>query len=84
MKLATITTGLCAAIAFTALGSSPASAINTYKNWDGSASVSKFGCPNTTTYGQVITIPGNKRVLNGFTFWWKNVRSGSMVVRGEV
>jgi len=46
--------------------------------------VGSFGCPNTTTYGQVITVPNNKHNLNSFTFEWVNGSTGSMVVRGEV
>ena len=43
-----------------------------------------FGCPDTTTYGQVITAP-KTATLNKFSFWWANAgNSGSMVVRGEV
>ena len=74
-----------AAFVFAALGSSPASAINTYKSWDGVQYVFPFGCPDTTTYGQVITIPKSKHTLNKFTFSWATYAgSGSMVVRGEV
>jgi hypothetical protein len=83
-------TAAAASIAFLAVGTGPASAstnkatINTYKNWDGSQSVVPFGCPNTTTYGQTITVPAGKTLLNKFTFAWTNLDSGSMVVRGEV
>jgi hypothetical protein len=81
------------AFAFAALGATQASAstakrhptINTYKNWDGSQEVVEFGCPNTTTYGQVIKVPGHKAHLDKFSFSWINFSgSGSMVVRGEV
>jgi hypothetical protein len=76
-----------------ALGSTPASAsaanrsptINTYRHWNGSRFIFPFGCPDTTTYGQVIKVPGNKSNLQKFSFWWSNYSgSGSMVVRGEV
>ena len=82
-----------AAFIFAAFGSTQASAsttrvrptINTFKAWDGSQNVIEFGCPNTTTYGQVITVPAGKTLLNKFTFAWENYAgSGSMVVRGEV
>jgi hypothetical protein len=78
---------------FAALGVAQASAtvldkkptINTYKNWDGSERVASFGCPNTTTYGQVITIPATYTHLNKFTFSWTNLGgSGSMKVRADV
>ena len=74
------------ALTLAVLGSTPAAAISTYKSWDGAQFVYEFGCPNTTTYGQVITIPRTKTHLNKFVFSWANVpgSSGSMVVRGEV
>jgi len=72
------------AAAFAIVLASPASAMGTYKNWDGSSFVQAFGCPNTTTYGQVITVPANKHFMNNFVFSWINLDSGSMVVRGEV
>jgi hypothetical protein len=59
--------------------------INTFKDWDGSTFIFPFGCPDTTTYGQVITVPNHKSHLKKFRFSWSNYDgSGSMVVRGEV
>jgi len=80
-----LSTACALAFAITALASTPASAVSTYKSWDGSQDVTEFGCPDTTTYGQVITV-GNKNTLNKFAFSWLYVGSdgGSMVVRGEV
>jgi hypothetical protein len=83
-----IVVAICAAIAFTATTSGVAfcgkATINTYKRWQGST-VSPFGCPFTTTYGQVITVPANAHTLNKFRFWWSGGGSiGSMVVRGEI
>jgi hypothetical protein len=89
----TAVTASAVAFVFAAFGNIQASAsttrvrptINTFKVWDGSQNVIEFGCPNTTTYGQVITVPGSKTLLNKFTFAWENYTgSGSMVVRGEV
>src|ERR1043166_9713031 len=79
-------TASAVAFAFAALGSSPAAAkgISTYKSWNGSSIIEPFGCPNTTTYGQVITIPKSKTHLGKFTFSWINLNTGSMVMRGEV
>ena len=76
---------ICAA-AVAALGSSAAFAahINTLKSWDGSSYVQPFGCPDTTTYGQVITVPKGETTLNKFTFEWKNLGTGSFIARGEV
>jgi hypothetical protein len=59
--------------------------INTYKVWDGSTTIQAFGCPDTTTYGQVITVPAGKTTLNKYTFYMNDFgATGSMVVRGEV
>src|SRR5262249_9476770 len=71
-------------VAFAVLISLPVSAFGTKKSWDGVQREPGFGCPNDTTFGQVITIPGNKRTLNKFTFWWVRSTHGSMVVRAEV
>jgi hypothetical protein len=81
---ASLPAACAAALAFAALGSSPAAAISTYKSWNGSSIIEPFGCPNTTTYGQVITIPKSKTHLGKFTFSWINLNTGSMVMRGEV
>jgi len=71
--------------AFAALAFSPASALSTYGAWDGSNYIYPFGCDNTATYGQVITVKG-KTTLNNFAFSWAtyNDTTGSMVVRAEV
>ncbi len=84
-------TGCAAGLAIVALGTVQASAmvnvakpaINTYKNWDGSTFIHPFGCPNTTTYGQVFT--AGKATLTKYTFSWQNYTApGSMKIRGEV
>jgi hypothetical protein len=74
----------CAAM-FTCAGlaGSSAKSIGTYKRWNGSDNVYPFGCADTTTYGQLVTVPATN-TLNKFSFWWANHTSGSMVVRGEV
>ncbi|HEX3945670.1 MAG TPA: hypothetical protein VHW69_16450 [Rhizomicrobium sp.] len=79
-------TAAAAVFALTAMASLPASAksISTLKSWDGAAYVQPFGCPDTTTYGQVITIPNNLTNLSKFSFEWINLNTGTMVVRGEV
>jgi hypothetical protein len=90
LLLRSAVTASAVAIAFLALGTSAASAssaaatINTYPSWDGSSEVIDFGCPDTTTYGQTITIPEGKTLLKKFTFSWINLNTGSMIVRAEV
>jgi hypothetical protein len=73
------------AFALTTFATNPASAIDTFKDWNGSQDIQPFGCPETTTYGQIITV-GDKNTLNKFIFTWLYVGTdgGSMVVRGEV
>src|SRR4051812_18420566 len=74
-----------AAVGFPALANTPT--INTYNSWDRSSAVQSFGCPETTTMGQVITVPSGMHHLNKFTFWWKDfnyVSGSSMVVRAHV
>ncbi len=61
------------------------SSINTYSAWDGSSNVQSFGCPNTTTYGQVVTAPAKVKSLKKYSFYLNDFAiPGSMVVRGEV
>jgi len=75
-----------------ASGGAPASAsvarhatLNTFNRWNGNESILPFGCPDTTTYGQVVKVPGNRSHLTKFRFSWQTYSgSGSMVVRGEV
>src|SRR3569832_1674099 len=83
-RRALLAAACAAAFTFAGLDASSARSINTYKSWDGIQYVYEFGCPNTTTYGQVITAP-KTGMLNKFSFWWANAAgNGSMVVRGEV
>ena len=80
-----VTLGLTAYLPTQAQASQPAGkgGINTIKVWDHQQEVTSFGCPNTTTYGQVITATGKS--LKKFTFEFINSSSGgSMDVRGEV
>jgi hypothetical protein len=68
------------------IANTPAAALNTYKDWNGTKAVRSFGCPELSTFGQTITIPKGRTILIQFSFWWRNDSSnlGSMVVRGEV
>jgi hypothetical protein len=84
MQKRTLLLATASAAAFVFAGSTPALAISTYGSWDGSSEIVPFGCPNTTTYGQVITIPNGQTHLGKFHFSWINLNTGSMVVRGEV
>jgi hypothetical protein len=59
--------------------------ISTYKSWQGGQAVEPFGCPDTSTYGQVITVPSGMTHLQKFKFYMNdNGLTGSMVVRAEV
>jgi hypothetical protein len=82
------------AIGFGALGGTAGTAatdakINTLKDWDGFNIIEPFGCPDTTTYGEHITVPQGVTHLDKFTFAWANwinsmKNSGTMAVRAEV
>ena len=68
-----------------AASSGPLCAHDTYKLWNGTQFVADFGCPNTTTYGEVINVPANKHILANFTFSLQNYTDdSSMVARAEV
>jgi hypothetical protein len=58
--------------------------IDTFPQWDGTTYVYSFGCPNTTTYGEVVTAPAHRKHIRNFTYTWHDYTTGSMVVRGEV
>lgn len=42
--------------------------IDTAPSWDGSSSISSWGVPDTSTYGQTFTITGSDNVLQSFSF----------------
>jgi hypothetical protein len=81
-----VSAGACifAVLGSQAFASTEAPTINTFPAWDGSSIVQPFGCPDTTTYGETITVPAGKTTLKKFTFTWQNLETGSMVVRAEV
>ena len=59
--------------------------INTYAGWDGVSYLYPFGAPNTTTYGQVITVPDGKTMIDYFTFYLADdIGTGTLTMRGEV
>lgn len=45
-----------------------AATINTAPSWDGSTSISPWGVPDTSTYGQTFTVTGSDNVLQSFSF----------------
>jgi len=58
--------------------------INTFPDYD--QAVGSLGCPNSTTYGETITIPAAKKRLVMFKFYMNGQAAAgqSMVVRGEL
>lgn len=42
--------------------------VNTDPTWNGSSTISSFGYPDTSTYGEVITAPGSTTTLSGISF----------------
>ena len=78
------------ALAFTAIGAAAAQAssagttIDTYSAWDGSATVTPFGCPETSVYGQTFTFPEGSKKFTKITWPWVGYTPGSMVVHAYV
>jgi hypothetical protein len=59
--------------------------IDTYTSWDGVSYLYPWGNPDTSTYGQVITVPAGKKKLRSFTFYMAdNTGTGTLTFRGEV
>lgn len=58
--------------------------INTYPDYN--QSVGSLGCPDTTTYGETITVPAKKKNVTMFKYYMGGqAQAGqSMVVRGEL
>jgi hypothetical protein len=73
-----------AALAATILGSSPAFALNTHAVWDGSTSIYAFGCPDTSNYGQTVTVPKFKHTLRKVVYYLGGSGAGSLTVRAEL
>ncbi len=64
-------------LGLTALGTVQANAsttaiptISTYSAWDHSSLVSPFGCPDTTAYGETITVPPERTIFYNVKFPW--------------
>ncbi|MDX2149867.1 MAG: PEP-CTERM sorting domain-containing protein [Bryobacteraceae bacterium] len=66
----------------------PAASVDTTVYWDGFSTVTPFGKPSTSTYGQTFTSFGG--ILTSFTFWLSNnfngpeVRFGAYLMRWDV
>jgi hypothetical protein len=59
--------------------------IDTYRVWNGTDFLQPFGHPDTTTYGQTITIPAGTRRIIRFGFWMaSNTGTGTIQLHGEV
>ena len=60
--------------------------INTYKVFDGHRVVAPFGYPDTTTYGQTVTVPAGWSAITKVTFYMTGLAgvSQQIVVRGEI
>ncbi|HTT99519.1 MAG TPA: hypothetical protein VMF58_15835 [Rhizomicrobium sp.] len=74
------------ALAAAVLCSSQAMAISTRHAWDGSQSVGPFGCPDSSTFGQVITLPKFKSEIKQFEFLLALTSGGkgAHTIRGEL
>ena len=59
--------------------------IDTYKGWDGASYLYPFGNPETSNYGQVVTIPAGNKTVKSFTFYMAdNTGTGTLTMRGEI
>jgi hypothetical protein len=59
--------------------------LNTVTAWNHIDGVFSFGRPDTSTYGQVITVPAGMTRLTRFNFYMSDEgASGSLILRGEV
>jgi len=59
--------------------------IDTWSSWDGCCSVGTFGHPNTSTYGQVITIPeGDTKLKTVKWYMQASLGSGTLTYRSAV
>ena len=58
---------------------------DTYTGWGGAEFVQPWGHPNTTTYGQTITVPAGKKKVRQFSFYMAgNTGTGDITYRGAV
>lgn len=73
-----------AALAATVLGSSPSLALNTHAVWNGSQDIFSFGCPDTSNYGQTVTVPKFKHTLSKVEYYLGGAGAGSLTLRAEV
>ena len=67
-------------IAFSVLLAGPVSAqttVGTVSFWDGLSNVQSMGKPNTGTYGQTFTVPTSDNVLQGFSFFLRDIGGGA-------
>jgi PEP-CTERM motif len=62
---------LPAMLVLVALAALPAGAqqINTYPGWNGTDTISSFGYPNTSTYGEAITTPAGANQVLSISYW---------------
>lgn len=56
--------------------------IDTTSSWNFARTIGPFGYPNSTTYGQTITVPATTTHLNSFSLYMS--LSSTLLVRGEV
>jgi hypothetical protein len=79
--------GVAAPASATTQGTDTAT-IDTYTGWDGVSVLHPFGNPQTSTYGQVITVPAGKKKIKTFTYYMATADeasgSGTIKFRGEI
>jgi hypothetical protein len=61
-----------------------ASTIDTWSTWGGASTLQPFGTPDTSTYGQTITIPAGDKTIKNVTWYMYPGTAGELVVRTGV
>jgi hypothetical protein len=80
-----ISIGAVALTGVPATAGTTAATIDTYSDWSDGATIASFGHPDSSTYGQVITIPEGMHRVRWFTYFMSaGPISGTLTFRGEV
>ena len=69
-------------VSFAEVSRADSSQVDTTSSWNGTRTLGPFGYPNTTTYGQTVTVPATDTQLSSFTFYMS--LPSTLLFRGEV
>ena len=71
-----------AVLAFPTMSRADTFSVDTTSSWNGTRTIGPFGYPDTTTYGQTVTVPAGDTQLSSFTFYVS--LPSTLLFRGEV